>query len=490
MEAEATNMGTGYYYPPRMNAAYFLVDDNANRKGNDIAIYCGREAITYGQLRELVNRLGNGLKELGVVPGDRVLCRFPNQPEGFISVLGAMKAGAIPVPILPFLREREVQYIINHTEAVAALTASQAVAEIHGVRQECPTLRHVVVAGAEINGCIQWQDLLAGSSPDLEAADTGREDTAYLVYTSGTTGLPKGIAHRHDSILLNSDSFFPFVFGERRPDDVLFSPAPMGLAFGLASSCFLPLRFGVPVVLVPERLSPEDVFDILEKHRVTLLLTAAPILEAMLDVPEAEKQHDLRALRCVATGASLATVPLCRGWQERFGIGILPAYGLSETVGAALASPQGQGKPATLGKGIPGWEYRVANEDFQEVPQGEMGVLLVRGSVVSHYWRAPELSESSFHEGWFITGDVVSQDSEGYFHLAGRIDEIIKSSGWTISPVEVEEAIATHPSVLEAAVVGLPHPVKGQEVAAAVVLKPVYTPSGKLEEEIAAHVAG
>ncbi|MDP2728121.1 MAG: acyl-CoA synthetase [Dehalococcoidia bacterium] len=486
-----------YYYPPRMNAAYFLVDDNANKAPDRVAIYCGDEEITYGRLRELVDRLGNGLKELGVSKGDRVLCRFPNRPEAAVSFLAALKIGAIPISSFPFFREKETEFVLNNSGATVAIAPIEAVREIDAVRNSCKGLRHVITVGGAGEGHISYEALIESGAPSLEAEDTSRDDLAYLCYSSGTsTGTPKGFPHTHETLICSVDVTFPALFTVDGRDTVL-GTAPFGFAFGLAYLILFPFRLGAGVVYVPEKLTGERVFQVLEKYRVTVMGTVAPLVHQMTQVQDAEKRYDLSRLRIVQTGASPVSQELFEEWTRRFKAELLPGYGLQETIAPLCGCRTGGGRPNVLGKLLPAWEARILDEEGHEAPAGQPGVqwLRVGRSLAPYYWNDPARTAASYKDGWFNTGDVVWQDEEGYMRFVGREDDVIKTSGWAISPIEIEQGLLSHPAVLEAAVVGIADPVKGQVPVAAVVLRSSHSKlsneeiQSKLQRHIKARLA-
>lgn len=479
-----------YNYPNRMNAVYFLVDDNANKQGDRAAIHYGESRITYSKLLEKVNRMGNGLKAIGISKGDRFICRLPNIPEAAISFLAGMKIGAIPIPSFHHLKEKELEYIVNSSDAKVIITIAEALKEVTNIKKRCKTLESIIVSGQAETDYVSFENLLKEGSLYLEPADTTKDDLAFLCYTSGTTGTPKALPHKHENILFQTDTIVNFTL-KLTDRDVLYTPAPFGFSFGLLSLIFIPFRFGCSSVFVRERLEPEKVFQLIEKHGVTVIKTNASHIARLLEVKNAEKKYNLSTLRAVTCGTSATPNYLFEEFERRFGIRLQLGYGMQEIIGGSHACPLGQGRPNTMGKTMEGWEAKIIDKGGKEVPIGEPGTLFLKGrSIIPYYWKDPERTRGYLVNGWLKTDDIVYQDSEGYFHFVSRSDDLIISSGWTIAPREIEEVMLEHPAVSEVVVIGIPDKVKGNIPVGTVVLNSGYEPGGKLEEEIRSFVKG
>lgn len=476
-------------YSSHLNAAYFLVDENALRHKNRPAIICGESQILYGELQKLVNKFGNGLKRLGIRPGERVLCRFPNVPEAAIAFLAAMKMGAIPVVSFPFLKESETQKMVNGSDSVAVITMAEGIKEVEAIKPGCPQLQHIITVGQSF-GSISFDELLQEGSEYLEPVDTLKEDVAFLCYTSGSTSDPKGLPHTHGNILVDAYSYVSYCL-EAGPGDVFYSPLPIAFAFGLAALLFYPLRPGAAVVYMPKRVGPEEDLEILERHQVTHLHCTAQRLQAILSVKDAEKRFNLSRLRVVATGSSVVSVELFEEWRKRFGTTIQPYYGLSEIIGPALGFRYGEGRGGTIGRLLPGWEAKVVDDKGCEVADGQSGALLIRGpNLIGYYWKDQVSTAKFLKDGWLDTRDLVTRDESGFFYYQGRADDQIKSAGWTISPWEIEEVMQRHPAVAEAVVVSMPDKVKWAVPVAFVVASREYHPSLELEEKLKRFIRG
>lgn len=472
-----------HWYPCHLNAACFLVDENAVRRSACPAIICGENQISYGELQKLVNKFGNGLKKLGVHPGDRVLCWLPNLPETAIAFLATMKMGAVPVAGFPFLKQSETQKIINGSDSVAVIALAEGIEKIEAIKSGCPQLRHIITVGQSA-GNVGFDELLQEGQEYLEPADTLKEDVAFLCYTSGSTSDPKGLPHTHSNILVDADNYLVHCL-QAGPGDIFYSPLPIAFAFGMAALLFYPLRAGAGVVYVSRRVGPEEDLEILERHQVTHLHCTAQRLQAMLSVKDAEKRFNLSRLRVIATGSSVVSVELFEEWRKRLGTTIQPYYGLSEIIGPALGFLCGEGKGGTIGRVLPWWEARVVDDKGCEVPDGQAGTLLIRGpNMIGNYWKDQESTAKFLKDGWLDTRDLVTRDESGFFYYQGRADDQIKSAGWTISPLEIEEVIRGHPAVTEVAVVSMPDKVKWEVPVAFVVAGPEHQASSELEEEL------
>lgn len=473
-----------FKYPKYLNAAYYLVDENANKWGDRVAIYYDRSVITYSKLEELVNRLGNGLRSLGISPGDRYLCRFPNVPEAAISFLAGMKIGAIPIPSFPYLKEKEVEYILKNSEAKVIITTADAVNEIEGIKNKCATLEQIVTAGDTGGKYLSFEGLLEAGSPDLEAAETTRDDLAFLCYTSGTTGTPKGLPHRHESVLFQTDTVVNFTL-KLTTHDVVYNPAPFGFSFGLTSLILMPFRYGSASVFVPDRLEGEEVLELVERYGITVLKLNATQAAKLLDIKNPRERFHLKSLRVVTCGASSTSNHIFREFEKTFGMRLQLGYGLQEIIGSSHGCPLGDGRPDTIGKTMDGWTAKVIGQDGKEVARGNPGTLFIKGnSIIPYYWKDPDRTKEYLREGWLKTDDIVYEDSEGFFHFVARSDDMIISSGWSISPREIEEAMLEHPAVAEVAVFGIEDSIKSNIPVAIVTPKANYKPSDELEEEI------
>ncbi len=469
-----------------MNAAYFLLDKNAIERPNNIAIYYKDKKITYAELHANVNRFGNVLKNLGVKKGDRFVCRMPNRPEAAVIFLAGVKIGAIPIPSFPLLRQSELEYIVNITDSVGIVSNSESLDDVKDIRKKCKTLKFLISVEENKLADYTYGNLVKSSPSILEPEKTDRNDIALICFTSGTTGKPKGLPHKHESILAQADIYAPFALGGLNEGDVIFTTSPFGFVFGLMALVIYPFRFGASTVYSEKRMEPEDVFEVLDKFHVTHFFTIPTLCQKMLKEDNVRTKYTFPSLRVVkATGMEISE-DLQKRWKKSFKVELLPGFGMQELLGAALSCTSEKFKYGSIGLVAPGMEACVLGKDNQIIGTGEKGRLAIKSPcVIPYYWRDPEKTKQYLAEnGWLYTDDIVYQDDEGFFYYVGRSDDIIKSSGWTMSSVEIENVLSLHPAVSEAGVFGIPDPEKGKIPAAAIVLKKGVTGSESLTSEL------
>ena len=423
--------------------------------------------LSYQELAGQAAALAAGLVRRGIAPGDRVAVQLPNLPLFPVCYYGILSAGAIVVPLNPLFKTREVAYHLADSQAsllLAGPTAAEAATA--GARQagvECLVLDSDTAAG-----------LTAGPAGELAPVARRPEDTAVILYTSGTTGVPKGAELTHANLSRNV-SVVRETLHDTGPEDVVFGGLPLYHSFGQTSGLNTAIASGSCLTLLP-RFEPGRALEILQRDRVTVFLGVPTMYAALLRHPDAATA-DLHRLRlCVSGGASLP-VELMREFEDRFGCTILEGYGLSETSPVATFNHPGRPrKPGSIGTPIAGVEVRVVDPDGKDLPAGEVGEILIRGhNVMKGYWRRPEATAEAVTDGWFHTGDLARTDEDGYLFIVDRIKDLVIRGGYNVYPREVEEILYEHPAVAEAAVIGIPHPTLGQEVGAAVALKPGTT---------------
>ncbi len=441
--------------PERFNAASFFVDRNvAEGRGDKLAFHYGDQALAYAQLQELVNRVGNALLGLGVDMEQRVLLLLLDSPEFVASFFGAIKMGAVPVPVNTMMRAKEYLHFLSDSRAPVAIVSQALMPEVAQILPEAKHLHHVVVVGAATGGHIPFEDWVGEAYPNLEAADTSKDDPAFWLYSSGSTGMPKAAVHLQHDMLVCTETYALQVLGIREEDKTL-SAAKLFFAYGLGNSMYFPLRVGARGVLHSPRPTPEGMFQAIHRYRPTLFFAVPTLYAAMLQVKDAADRYDLSSLRlCVSAGEALPP-DIYRRWHERFGVEILDGIGTTEILHIFLSNRAGQVKPGSSGLPVPGYEAVVVDDEGGPVPQGEVGNLRVKGdSTMAFYWNQHEKTKEVLFGPWIQTGDKYYRDEEGYFWYCGRSDDMLKVSGMWVSPVEVENTLAAHPAVLEAAVVG------------------------------------
>ncbi|WP_433876279.1 long-chain-fatty-acid--CoA ligase [Sinomonas atrocyanea] len=444
-----------------MNLAEHLVA-TASRHGGRTAITCAGEAWTYADLEDATARLAGMLVRAGIAPGSRVGVMLPNVPEFAVAYYGALRAGAIVVPMNPMLKEREIAYYLGDSGAEVLLAASAVADEAAAGAQGTGTRIITVEPGA-------FASVLEGEEPLGEVADRAEADTAVILYTSGTTGRPKGAELTHQNLILNADLTVRTLL-TLTSEDVVFGGLPLFHTFGQTCALNTTVLAGATIALLP-RFAPQDALEIIESQRVTVFAGVPTMYGALLNLPD-HGRYDTSSLRvCISGGAALPVEVLHR-FEDEFGCIILEGYGLSETSPvAAFNHPDRVRKPGSIGTAVEGVELRVVGLDGGEVPQGEVGEIAVRGhNVMKGYWNRPDATAEAIHDGWLLTGDMGRVDSDGCYSIVDRKKDLIIRGGYNVYPREVEEVLYEHPAVAEAAVVGIPDPELGEEVVAVVAL--------------------
>ena len=471
--------------PEAYNAAADFVDRHvAEGRADKVALICGDRRLTFRQVQEMTNRAGNALLQLGVEMEQRVLILCLDCPEWVAAFWGAMKIGAVPVPVNTMMRAADYAYFLNDSRARVLVVSDVLWPEVEKVREELKFLRHIVIVGQPTAGPIPFDEWVAKASPELEPARTSRDDAAFWLYSSGSTGFPKGTVHLHHDIVYTTDLYARPTLGiiER---DVTFSAAKLFFAYGLGNNLTFPFRVGAAAVLYPGRPLPDAMFETIHTYRPTIFYGVPTLYAAMLQVPDAERRWDLSSLRlCVSAGEALPA-ELLKRWKDRFGRDILDGIGSTEVLHIFISNRQGDIKPGSSGKIVPGYEARLVDEAGKDVPLGEVGNLLIRGdSTAACYWNKHERTKQTMLGEWIVTGDKYTQDAGGYFYYCGRSDDMLKVGGIWVSPFEVESTLIGHPAVLEAAVVGVEDTDKLVKPKAYVVLKSGHAPSPELEADL------
>lgn len=467
------------------NAAAFFVDRHLAEGRGDRTVfrYQGRR-ISYAELAERVNRFGNALGELGVEIENRVLLILPDCPEFAEVFWGAIKIGAVPVPVNPWLKGPDYAFLLEDSRAKVAVVGAEAAGQIIPLRDQCRFLRHIVVTGRSERGIEAYEELLARGGPSLEPAETTREDVALWGYTSGSTGKPKATIHLHGDLVHAADLVGNQIFGIAH-DDLTFSASKLFFAYGLGNSLYFPARVGAASVLVPERIDPESAFEMIAKERPTVFFAVATLYARMLQVEDAERRYDLSSLRlCVSSGEALPPA-VFYAWKSRFGHELLDVVGSTEALHDFIANRPGQIRPGSSGKVIPGFEAKLVDDHGSPVMPGNVGHLLIKAPTAAlYYWKRRAQTRATMLGEWLRTGDMFYEDTDGYFYFCGRSDDMLKVGGMWVSPVEVEGVMLEHPAVLEVGVIGRLDADGLTKPHAFVVLKPDHAPSDRLAGEI------
>ena len=410
-------------YPPHMNFAEALVDgalDRGIRRPH--CLLSGADEVTYLELSKRVNRLANGLLELGIELGDRVLLRLNDGLPLVYALLALQRVGAVPVPTYTLLRSTELAYRINDTEAIAIIVEDDLLPALEEVRPNCPTLLYTIVNPQSGSSMTSYDDLLADQSETCPAANTGRDDIAMILYTSGTTGDPKGVIQSHADLLANGDCAARYGFNIQAAD-VLAGPPALPFAMGFAFFVTYALRSGAASVLFPEK-TPALMLEAIQRHGVTILAAVPTFYNLMLGVLANDAGYKLDSLRlCVTAGEPMPSAVFDQ-WQSTTGLELFNILGATEQTGAIAGYRRQAGlKPETIGRAIHGYHIAVRDpETFNEVPRNTEGVLTLIGATGTTYWRKPEQQREAVRQGWSIIPDIVTMDDEGYISYVARAD--------------------------------------------------------------------
>ncbi len=483
-------------YPDPLNSTEELLDKQiAAGRGDSRAVLVADRVITYKQLLGASNKIGNALKKLGIGESDRVMLRSPNVPPALFTNFGVLRLGSVMVPTSPMLSPNEIAYIANNAEARVMVVASAFLEGVLKARPNLKTVRHIIVFGGQpeelkAQNLLCYEQLVENESPALAPVRRSRTAVSVLLYTSGTTGMPKGTAHYMEEALIVPDTFGKYGWNVQ-PDDIICGPAPISLAAGYSTVATIPFRFGAAASLIP-KFTPEGMFEQIQNHKVTILSCLPTAYRKMLEVQGAEKKYDLSSLRVLTGGGESLTAKTYFDWKNRFNQEIYEGLGTTEMMYVFVSSVATRKvKPGAIGTAIPGYEIQVITEEGKVAGPGELGRLYARGPTGTLYWRPLEdggslleKQKSLIREGWVLVGDFCTVDEDGYLSFVSRQEDLIKSSGYRIGPEEIEDALVKHPAVADAGVIGVPDPVRGQNVKAFVVLKPGQTGSDALKQEI------
>src|SRR5262245_27784461 len=475
--------------PQQFNVAAHFVDGNVSEgRAQTPAFHCENRVLTYADVQDLANRTGNVLKSLGVEMESRVLVLCLDTPEFLGAFWGAIKIGAVPIPVNTLMRSADYLYFLDDRLARVAVISAPLLAEVGPVLGQARFLKHVLVAGGNPGSYLSYEDQVARASATLDATPTSRDDAAFWLYSSGSTGFPKGAVHLHHDMWICVETYGKQVLGIR-PTDKVYSAAKLFFAYGLGNAGYMPMAVGAQSVLYPHRPTPETVFEILTRHRPTLFFGIPTLYASMLAVKEAERRFDLSSLRlCVSAGEALPE-EIYNRWRERFGVEILDGIGTTEILHVFLSNRPGAVRPGSSGTPVPGYQAIIVDDDGRPVKQGDIGNLRVKGdSTMAYYWNKHDKTRETLFGPWIQTGDKYWQDADGHFWYAGRSDDMLKVGGRWVSPVEVEATLIKHAAVLEAAVVGKEDDDRLVKPKAFVVLKEPAQGSTGLADELRAFV--
>lgn len=435
-----------------------ILERNLVARADKTALVSDDRSLTFGAVAAEANQVGHALQALDVRPGDAVALLALDSAEWVCAFFGIIKIGAVAASLNTLLTPAEYGYMLRDSRARVAIVGHQLLDRIQAVRHELPDLRHVVVIGGESDaaaGVVSYVYWTAMQPTELAAVTTHREDPCCLNYSSGTTGEPKGILHAHQDLPLTAQLWGVNVLGLRE-DDRTFAVAKLFFTFGTGGNLIFPWYVGASIVLYPG--PPRDAAQILghiARHRPTVFYNAPTGYGMMLAMPDLTAAEDLSSLRlCVSAGESLPA-PIWHGWKERTGLDIIDGIGSTENYHIFLSNRPDDIRPGSSGKPFAGYDLRIVDEAGHDLPQGEVGTLLVRGETAAlAYLHQAERSRHTFLGEWLNTGDKYRVDEDGYYWHSGRSDDMLKVGGIWVSPVEVESALISHPVVVECAVIG------------------------------------
>ena len=478
--------------PREFNAAYDLIERNlrAGRSGKT-AFIDDAGSITYGQLSERANRAANALKGLGLGQEDRIMLAQLDTVDFPSVFLGAIKAGIVPIAGNTMLTTADFHFMLNDSRAKALLVSEQLLPTFAPLLGEAsaklPFLKHVIVSGKNAHAHLSLAALMDKAGAACEPAPTTCDDVCFWLYSSGSTGLPKGTVHMHSHLILTAELYARPVLGIRE-DDLVFSAAKLFFAYGLGNSLTFPMSVGATAVLMAERPTPAAVFQRLQQQRPTIFYGVPTLYAALLASPDLPKREALNLRVCTSAGEALPA-DIGERWTKHFGVEILDGLGSTEMLHIFLSNRPGEVRYGSTGKAVPGYALRVVDDAGDPVAPGEIGELQINGPTsASCYWNNRAKSRATFMGDWTRSGDKYTVDEAGYHTYSGRTDDMLKVGGIYVSPFEVEGALLSHPDVLEAAVIGQADADQLIKPKAYIVTKAGVTGDAALAEKLQQHV--
>ncbi len=477
------------------NASTDFIDRNIEAgRGNKVAFIDPERSLTYAALRDGSKRFADGLLRLGLRQESRILLLMLDTVDYPVAFWGAIRAGIVPIPLNTLLTAEQYAYIFADSRAEAIVVSAPLLGMAEKVLAALGTSRPIVVAGLGPNDKLpgaqrhRFDDVVAQGKPDTKTAPTLSDETAFWLYSSGSTGEPKGVRHIHSSLIATAKLYGQDVLGIRE-DDVVYSAAKIFFAYGLGNAMSFPMSVGATTVLLPDRPTPDTVFALMRKHRPTIFCGVPTLYTAMLSHPDISPGAGSDRLRwCVSAGEALPQ-HIGEKWKEVVGADILDGIGSTEMLHIFVSNAPGDIRYGTSGKPVPGYRARIVDENGNEAADGEVGELVVSGpSAADGYWNQRTKSRRTFAGEWTYTGDKYVREPSGHYVYCGRTDDMFKVSGIWVSPFEVEAALASHESVLEAAVIGCNDTDGLVKPKAFVVLKNGVTADEALFETLKEHV--
>jgi len=469
--------------PTDVNLADFLLDRHIREgRGENVAIKFMNKTISYAQLQQMVNKFGNSLKALGVEPQDRVGIRLVNSPQAVVAIFAIMKIGAIPVPTSPLWSGEEVAFVANNAEMKYFIVNAPLMEAIEKAKPDFKYGTKVIVIGGEAAkvkaaGDEVFEEMVEKGAPTLDATMLQANDIGIMLYTSGTTGMPKGCVHFVRPAVIEAKLVNKYVY-KMKPGDVLGGAAPVSFAAGFGTFILLPFEGGAAISLIP-KFTPAEMMDLVQKHKITVLTGLPTAYRGLMKFPDFKK-YDISTIRLFTSGGDALGAETLEGWRKLTGQPIWEGLGGTKMLHLLTSnSMNDEPVPNSIGRALPGIQVRVVDAEWKDCKPGDVGSMIIKGPSGSLYWKPYEDNEKLLKsqkkgvvKGWNQMGDAVYMNEDGNIFFVSREDDMIKSSGYRIGPAEVEEAIAKHPAVADVGVVGIPDPDKGQVTKAFIVLKP------------------
>ncbi|TFY98595.1 benzoate-CoA ligase family protein [Ramlibacter rhizophilus] len=469
--------------PREYNAAHDLLARNARRAGKPAFIDASSgQALSYGELAQQAHRFANALRARGIAPESRLMVAMLDTPEWPVVFLGAILAGVVPVAVNTLLTTADFEFMLRDSRAQALVVSRPLLPAFEPLLERVQTLRHVAVAGGDGHDSLAaW---LQGAPDTPEVAPTCADEPCFWLYSSGSTGTPKGTVHLHSHLIQTAELYGRAVLGIRE-DDTVYSAAKLFFAYGLGNSLTFPMSVGATTVLLPSRPTPQDVFRVLKDFRPTVFYGVPTLFAGLLAEATRPARSELALRVCTSAGEALPA-EIGRRWTEAYGVEILDGIGSTEMLHIFLSNRPGAVRYGTTGRAVPGYELRIVGDDGRECGDGEIGELQIKGpSAALMYWNNRARTKSTFCGDWTRSGDKYTRDADGYYTYGGRSDDMLKVGGIYVSPFEVEGSLASHPAVLEAAVIGVADTDQLVKPKAYVVLKPGHSASAA---DLQAHV--
>jgi benzoate-CoA ligase len=475
-------------FPREYNAAYDFIERNLRAgRGDNIAYIDDTGRCTYAGLATRVNQCANVITQLGIPQESRIMLCMLDTIDYPAMFLGAIKAGVVPIPTNTMLTQSGYEFILSDSRSRALVVSEALLSLFSPLLSRMPHLKHVIVSGTGDHGHRRLADLMHAAGKTFEPTRTSVDDMCFWLYTSGSTGVPKGAVHLQSHLMLTGELYGRGVLGLTEAD-VTFSAPKLFFAYGLGASLSFPLAEGATVVLMADRPTPEAVYKRLVQHRPTVFYGVPTLYASMLAAKDAPSKEKLGLRVSVSAGEALPAA-LGRTWQERFGSPILDGLGSTEMTHIFMSNRLDDIRYGSSGKPLPGYTVKIVDEDGKEAPQGKIGDLYVSGPTSAiMYWNNRDRTKETFQGRWTRSGDKYYVDEDGYYIYAGRSDDMLKVSGQYVSPFEIEASLATHPDVLEAAVIGVADENQLIKPKAYVVLKQGSNPCGELEDALKKHV--